>query len=677
MHPGPEGSAPALESRPHGEAATRRSGLAVPLLAGFLMAAAASLFCASPPGRQLEGQLLDAFFLLRGQRPAPAGMVIVAIDEPSLQELGLAWPWPRRVHAELLRRLSRAGARLVVLDVVFAEPSGPADDLALEDALRASGRTILAATVDRAEDPAFSRLMLVEPLARFRQAALDTGLAMLTPDPDGTVRRFATRLAGRPTLPLAALGHLIPGAPSLPDGGLVDHLGPPRTVRTVSYTQVLDDAHPLPPPVLRDKIVLVGLSLAASPEIAQADTFRTPFSRESGLTTSGVELHATILASLLSGRVGAVAPGAGVTAAALLLIPCAAALLSRMRPLAGAVASVAAAGGAIGGSYALFSGWFLWFPALSLAGGLLVSEGGLLLDGYIRTARERRRVRLAFSRYVSPAVVDMLLARPELMEPGGEEVEATVLFSDLAGFTSLSERMAPGELMALLSGYFTPMTAIIKDHSGTLDKFIGDAIMAFWGAPVRDAAHAANACRAALDMAKALEGMDAPGEAAGIRRLSARIGIHSGKVVAGNVGSREQVNYTCLGDTVNLASRLESVNKLYGTGILVSGETRALLGPEFTLRRVDRVRVKGRARPVELFELMGGGGPLPHWAVEYEKGFRAYAARDFGRACALFARAIQERPGDGPSKVLLERSLAFAKSPPGPEWDGVHVMETK
>nr|WP_243360135.1 adenylate/guanylate cyclase domain-containing protein [Fundidesulfovibrio terrae] len=672
MPPGPFGSPGPLTS------GTKRSTYVIPLLAGVLLAVVAVLFCASPPRRQLESQLFDAFFLLRGPRPAPADLVIVAIDEPSIKELGLAWPWPRRVHAELLRRLSRAGAGLVMLDVVFAEPSPPEDDQALEDAIRDNGRVILASTLDRVEDPAFSRLMLVEPLPRFRNATLDTGLAMLTPDPDGTIRSFVTRLSGQPTLPSAALAHLQTGPTSIPQGGLVNHLGPPRTIRTISYTQVLDDAHPLPPHILQGKIVLVGRSLAAQPDLAgQADSFRTPFSHDTGLNTSGVELHATILSSLLSGRTGTLAPRWSEVVAAFLLLPCAALLLARMRPLAGFLTSAAMAAGVVGFSYVLFAAFLVWFPALFLSVGVLAAEGFLLLDGYMRTSRERRRIRLAFSRYVSPAVVDMLLARPELLEPGGEEVEATVLFSDLAGFTSFSELMAPGELMTVLSEYFTPMTAIIKENSGTLDKFIGDAIMAFWGAPLRDNLHAPHACRAALGMERALKDLRDQWEAQGVPGLYARIGIHSGKVVAGNVGSREQVNYTCLGDTVNLASRLESVNKLYGTGILVSGETRTLLGSEFILRPVDAIRVKGRAKPVEIFELVGLSEPQPQWAVIYEKGLQAYRTQDFGRAQILFAQVLEQKTKDGPSTVMLDRCRSFALTPPGPEWDAVHVMESK
>jgi adenylate cyclase len=564
------------------------------------------------------------------------------------------------------------------MDVVFAEPAKSDDDQSLEEALRSNGQVVLASTMDRAEDPAFSRLMLVEPLPRFKGTALDTGLALLTPDPDGTIRRFVTRLSGMPTLSAAAFGHLEGSQSSLPGGGLVDHIGPPRSIRTVSYTQVLDDARPLPPHVLQDKIALVGRSLAAPVELAaQADTFRTPFSRETGMTTAGVELHATILASLLSGRTGAIAPGWGVTTLAFFLIPCSALLLSRRGPLVGALASVAIAGSVVGSSYILFATFLVWFPALSVSAGVLSVEGIILLEGYMRTSREKRRFRLAFSRYVSPAVVDMLLARPELLEPGGEEVEATVLFSDLAGFTSLSESMAPGELMAMLSGYFTPMTAIIKENSGTLDKFIGDAIMAFWGAPHPDESHASHACRAALSMVKTLESLRGSWKAQGFPGLFARIGIHSGKVIAGNVGSREQVNYTCLGDTVNLASRLESVNKHYGTGILVSGETRAFLGPEFILRRVDSIRVKGRNAPVEVFELLSEGEPLPEWVTAYEKGLYAYSSQNFDQAQALFAQVLEQRPEDGPSGVMFKRCQNNILVPPEPGWDGVHVMESK
>jgi len=229
----------------------------------------------------------------------------------------------------------------------------------------------------------------------------------------------------------------------------------------------------------------------------------------------------------------------------------------------------------------------------------------------------------------------------------------------------------------VLSAYFTPMTAIIKERSGTLDKFIGDAVMAFWGAPAPVADHAAQACAAALDMARAMGELHRQWEALGFPRLHARVGIHSGTVVAGNVGSREQMNYTCLGDTVNLASRLESVNKHYGTAILVSGETREKLPPRFVTRRVDAIRVKGRAAPVEIFELLGVEGGVSPWAGLYEEALAVYAGRDFTQAARLFERVLEERPGDGPAGVLLARCREYALADPGPSWDGVHVMESK
>lgn len=649
-----------------------------PLLAGILAAGVLALGQANPLGRQLEAQVLDAFYLLRQARPAPPDLLVVAVDEPSIQELGLAWPWPRSVHAALLDRLSKAGARLVVMDVIFAENTAPENDAAFEKALADSGRVILASTVDRVEDPVFSRTMLVEPLERFRKAALATGSALLQPDPDGFIRRFSTHMAGIPVLAAQAFAQLRGTAPPDVQSGLLDHLGPPRTIRTVSYTQVLDDANPLPASLLRGATVFVGRSLAAPPELGeQADAFRTPFSRANTAPTAGVELHATALATLLSGRVGAEAPGWAVAAAAFALLPLAGVLLARLNPLSGAIASVAGVGGVLGASFALFSTALVWFPPLLLSSGILAVEASLLLDGYMRSAKDRRRIRQAFSRYVSPGVVDMLLARPDLLEPGGQEAEATVLFSDLAGFTSFSERMSPEELMKLLSGYFAPMTSVIKANSGTLDKFIGDAIMAFWGAPLPDARHADNACRAALGMAQAMDELRRQWRERGFPALHARIGIHSGKVVAGNVGSREQMNYTCLGDTVNLASRLESVNKLYNTGILVSGETRALLRAGFVLRKVDSIRVKGRTKPVEIHELLATSGSLPEWALLYESGLAAYARREFAEAADLFAQALDARPGDGPAAVLHKRCRRLLESPPDAQWDGVHTMESK
>lgn len=270
-----------------------------------------------------------------------------------------------------------------------------------------------------------------------------------------------------------------------------------------------------------------------------------------------------------------------------------------------------------------------------------------------------------------------LLARRPVL--GGVEVEGTVLFSDLAGFTSISENMAPADLIRLLNEYFSPLTEIILAHQGTLDKFIGDAIMAFWGAPVPLEDHAVKACQAALAMQRTMAGLASRWQEKGFPSLSTRIGIHSGPFVAGNVGSRERFNYTVLGDTVNLASRLESVNKIYGSNTILSQDSHRLVADKFLWRKLDLIRVKGRGQPVNIYELLGSRGDVkePFWLEAFAAGREAYQARDWNRAEASFKEVLRLKQDDPPSLLYLTRVRHYRRIPPPSNWQGIFILDNK
>jgi len=303
---------------------------------------------------------------------------------------------------------------------------------------------------------------------------------------------------------------------------------------------------------------------------------------------------------------------------------------------------------------------------------------GLLTWDYLREYREKRWLRQAFSRYVSPAVVAELVAHPEGLKLGGEELEVTVLFADLAGFTGLSETLGPEELVSLLNRYFSILTDIIQARRGTVDKFIGDAVMAVWGAPLPLADHAALACHAALEIKAAIAQELAEVPARPLPPLTVRLGVHSGTVLAGNVGSVERFNYTVMGDTVNLASRLEGVNKHYGTAILISEATFRQVQGMFMVRELDRLRVKGRRQPVTVYELLGPGEQgTSAWLTAFQAGLMAYRARDWAEASRRFEEVLRQKPKDPPARLFLHRCRAFQVEPPPPEWDGLLVLEEK
>jgi adenylate cyclase len=299
---------------------------------------------------------------------------------------------------------------------------------------------------------------------------------------------------------------------------------------------------------------------------------------------------------------------------------------------------------------------------------------------FIAEERERMRIRAAFQNYVAPEVVNTMLQHPDMLKLGGEKRDMTVLFSDIRGFTTLSEQMEPEVLVGLLHSYLNPMTETVFKNHGTMDKYIGDAIMAIYGAPLVLPDHANRACETALEMIETLRHLWEGWRAKSLPELKIGIGINSGPMTVGNMGSERLFDYTVIGDNVNLASRLEGLNKYYGTAILISGATQKLLQNSFVLREVDRVRVKGKKAPVSIFELRGHGQPQGKDAEllqTFEAGLEAFRQGRWEAAEKYFSQCLQLSPDDGPAKLLLGRTQAMAHQPPPPDWDGTATLTEK
>ncbi|HUN66079.1 MAG TPA: adenylate/guanylate cyclase domain-containing protein [Bacteroidota bacterium] len=301
---------------------------------------------------------------------------------------------------------------------------------------------------------------------------------------------------------------------------------------------------------------------------------------------------------------------------------------------------------------------------------------------YMSERKQKVLIKGMFSHYVNPTIVDELVAHPEKMRLGGERKELTVLFSDIQDFTKISESVSPEYLVQILNEYLNIMTAIIFANQGTLDKYEGDAILAFWGAPVVQTDHALRACRAALEMQKSLAGLRRVWETEGKPPFRARIGINSGEMIVGNMGGASRFDYTVIGDHVNLGSRLEGVNKQYGTEILMSEHTRKHVAHGTISRELDMLVVAGKSEPIRVYELIALAGdvldPVQRELLEsYSQGLQAYRAREFARAAEIFTHAVAIAPDDRPSRIYLERSNAFVKTPPPPDWNGVFVLTSK
>jgi adenylate cyclase len=301
---------------------------------------------------------------------------------------------------------------------------------------------------------------------------------------------------------------------------------------------------------------------------------------------------------------------------------------------------------------------------------------------YMTEERERKKIKGAFRHYVAPIVIEEMLKEPDRLKLGGEEKVLTVLFSDLAGFTGYSERFSPHEMINMLSEYFEKMTEEIFTYQGTLKEYVGDELMAIFGAPLEQADHAQRACSAALAMRDRLRALRSEWATMGRPPLRARTGVNSGPMLVGNLGSRYRFAYGALGDQVNLGSRLEGLNKIYGTEILIGENTARLVENSFLMREVDQVRVKGRKQPVRIYELLGNSGDsLPREMEEslnyFIAGLEAYRQQVWPEALDLFKRSLAILPEDGPSRIMAERCQIYQEAPPPTDWDGVFTMTTK
>ncbi len=445
----------------------------------------------------------------------------------------------------------------------------------------------------------------------------------------------------------------------------------------------------LDPSVFRDKIVLIGATAAGA-----FDLRATPFSS----SDPGVFLHATALSNVLEGYF--LRPGGGAAnAAALVLISVFAALvMSAPIKFRWRVTAIIIGGLLFGGAVTFLTVSFgLWVemavPSLAFA---MKAIGALGLN-YVREGRQRALIKNIFTHYMNPQLVELLVSEPNRVNLGGERRELSVFFSDLENFTSLSERLEPEQLVALLNIYLAEMTDIILAYDGYLDKYEGDAIMAAFGTPISHPDHAHRACWAALDNAARLPRLNQElRDGSYFRRkggrpldfprnldweLVVRVGVNSGPMIAGNMGSLARMDYTVMGDAVNLAARLEGANKTFGPQIMVGEETVRLAGGGVEVRLLDRLRVKGKEAPVQVYELMGRGGELSperyRLRDRFGRAHAAYLARRWEEAAEGFRDALAIDPADGPSRLYLGRCESYAKAPPPGDWGGVFVMTAK
>jgi adenylate cyclase len=551
------------------------------------------------------------------------------------------------------------------------------------------------------------------PLPSLKDAAAGLGHTNLHPDPDGPARSTYPVLGcGEimiPSLPVSAAalalgvpvasvrvepGRLVIGPRAMPtdrEGRMPilyqargnGEAAAGRLYNRVSYADVLlsylvqgtDRPPPISPDVFRDKVVLIGTSATGL-----FDLRATPFSA----VTPGVEIHCHVLDNILAGRYLAVTPAwfePLVTLAVAALVALAAGVL---HPLTGLGVSSALLLAYVSGTAAAFSWARTWVEVVAPVMAGSFAYVGVAVYRYRIEQSEKRVIRGAMGRYLPAAVLEEILSNPEKLKLGGERRTVTVLFSDVAGFTTLSDQLPPEEIAVLLNEYLTRMTECVFAQSGTLDKFIGDAIMAEFGAPIEQADHAARACRAAIEMRDALGELQKRWRRDGRPVLDCRIGIGTGDAIVGNMGSDQLFDYTAIGRIVNTAARLEPLCKDFGATCLVSSvtaESAARFDGDLILREIALVRVKGTETPQSVHELIGRRGAIDADAMNgleaFADGLARFRSGAFAEAKAAFARALDARPGDGPARKLLELCEAALASPPEGEWTGVYEQLSK
>jgi adenylate cyclase len=670
--------------------------LGVAAVVGILFA----LLLHSGAMRNLEAVTYDARCRMS---PAPEladpKVIIIALNESSLESMDwIGWPWPREIWADLAGFMADQGAKALFFDITFETSSMYG---ALEDSLfgemASSLPTVFIANLflDSAAAPIPGNALIqlegasekgpLYPSARFPVTEIAAGAAafaspLVQADPDGVVRRvplffrtpggmmpspgFALALIASGETPSIEGGRLHLGQNSIPvsdDGTFIPRfMGPRGTYTTLGADEVFEmmlagDTGA----VFEDAVVLVGYTA-----VDLFDLKPTPFSAN----YPGVEVHATVYDNLMTGR-GIQRPNPLVPVAITVLLAMAIGIVMLVVPSVGG--SIAAGAvlilGYAGAVFVMFKNGVWMDAATPLSAGMLALLSGAV-EANFRANRQKKFLRSAFGQYLSPEVVAQVVKNPSVLTLGGERRVMTAFFSDVQGFTSISEKLEPEGLVTLLNHYLTAMTDIILKWGGTVDKFEGDAIVAFWGAPVPMTDHAERACRAAMECQAAHVELNEQIGKLGFPRLITRIGLSTGPMVVGNMGSEKRFDYTIMGDSVNLASRLEGVNKVYGTRLLVSGSTREA-APAIRFLNIDSVRVVGQTKPVSLYTPFK---VLPDWSASYEHALAAYASGDFAGAIPMF-RAI-----DFPAAAnMAARCENMLRDGPSPQWDGVWNLSSK
>ncbi len=633
-------------------------------------------------------------------------LVIVTVDEPSVNRIG-RWLWPRETIARMFSNLNEA--TVVGLDIVFSEKSDPKQDAELADSIYNNQNIILgfffrdAATeetteqdVDLLENCAYLNYEILSdtvgvkefPYAEVNipeigEAGLTCASFSTEPDVDGLYRKY----------PLAYIhkGYIFPPiAVQMMRYGLnkdVDMKLDAKGVKSfkIDNVKIKDSTYfrlnfydnveyvsaykvingEIPPSFFKDKMVIVGVT-----EVGIYDMRPTPIDS----ITPGVSLHYVALSNLLNNEFLTTSQAYDYSAAvAIMLIIVAISyhrkqhyrLLSYFFVIMGGVAA----------SYAMFVFGNFWQHEFYVVAPSVMLIASLESFAFFTVERKAKEIKKAFTSYVSPELVEEIQKDPDRLKLGGEERFISIMFSDIRGFTTLSEKLTAPELVSMLNKIHDPMTKVVLNNKGMLDKYIGDAMMALFNTPLDLPDHADMAVKTALELIRKLHEINAKFTETGLPNIDVGVGVNTGPAVCGNMGSTVRFEYTAIGDSVNIASRLEGLCKAYKTRIVISQYTKEHCRQHYLMRQLDSVRVKGKKEPVAIFEVMEDTPENRHVSENYEKGLHLYFQRNFEEALAVFEEL--EKGGDLTSEIFAERCREYIKDAPEHDWDGTYTMKTK
>jgi adenylate cyclase len=654
-------------------------------------------------------------------------VIIVDVDEFSFKELGTFYRWPKEYWVEAINNVAAGQPSAILIDVIFDENKiDPREDSIFVEGVRKAGNVYNALYFGMEEKDKFYNKMDTEPddlnwqdfvisapkslIDRYQSfdrisntfypllnAGKSAGHVNFDPDVDGVIRysplgrrfndKFYPSISFRAIYDiLGATGldfdednneivlQLEDGERRMPidDKGrmLITYQGGYKIFRNISFEWAKNNK--IDSTFYKDKIVIFGTSLTAL-----FDLRVTPIDP----AYPGVATHASMLYQLLKEDYTYKLGDWQSMLISILFALIFTFIFLRLKPVFGVIISVIGILAYIIVAFLVFNFESLWIPIVEPSIQIFLSFAVAFTYRYATEEKNKRFLKGVFSHYVTPSVVDELLTNPDKIKLGGERKVCTVMFSDVAGFTTISEQMEPEELVLLLNEYLTAMTNIVFKYDGMLDKYEGDAIMAVFGAPVERENDALDACYTAIEMQETLVGLREKWKSEGKPQLQARIGLNTGPMVVGNMGSESRFDYTVMGDAVNLGARLEPANKQYGTFVMMGEESYQKTKDKIVSRKLDLLRVKGKSEPIGVYEVVGRTGSVAENKLKvldlFASGYAAYLMQKWDMAESFFAEAISVDQDDEPSKTYLKRCAMYRADPPGENWDGVFTMTTK